>query len=401
MKKVLMVILAVFILSGSCYAAEEVHFEVETMDFDEQNPPKELEYFGKEDGYITTINNEQFYVNNYKRYYDYQKLYSRDVFEFFKETLGYFPWGASALFQYEKTENGYIACTPAYRINMQNMGWTSAGDIIYLYDNNLNLIGEMDFSTPDFFSHIRSVDYINGNYIVELVNGGRTRNEPIYRSYKMSVDFVNWIECENPRTLSEYEIVCEDGINFLSNRLGPYYRAYNTEQRKSYISSNGIYYLEMQFGDPYWEDDRYLYMMKPYDHTCLKTEKQPLYDRLNALKEIPCVVLNGTILGFAQPPVIEDDRMLVPMRFLFEQLGATVDWEEATMTAIAKKDDMEIQFSIDNISAEVDGKTETMDVPARLIGDKTMVPLRFLSESLDYDVQWDEDTNMAIVTTKK
>ena len=126
------------------------------------------------------------------------------------------------------------------------------------------------------------------------------------------------------------------------------------------------------------------------------------------------VELNDHILGFSQPPVTENDRTLVPMRFLLEQMGAEVTWDDATQTATATvpvtteeeiqtfglAEEKSVTFSVDNTTATVNGSAATMDVPARLINDKTMVPLRFLSENLGFDVQWDEATRTAIVTTE-
>lgn len=127
--------------------------------------------------------------------------------------------------------------------------------------------------------------------------------------------------------------------------------------------------------------------------------KQPVYDALEAQKSAPYVCVNNTILGFETPPVTESDRTLVPMRFLFEQLGADVTWDEATETATTVKNGTTISFSIDNTTATVNGAATTMDVPARLVNDKTMVPLRFLSEEMGYTVEWDEETRMATITT--
>ena len=126
------------------------------------------------------------------------------------------------------------------------------------------------------------------------------------------------------------------------------------------------------------------------------------------------VQLNDKLLGFDQPPVTENDRTLVPMRFLFDQMGATVTWDDATQTATATvpttteeeiqtfglAEEKSVAFSVDNTTATVNGSAATMDVPARLINDKTMVPLRFLSENLGFNVQWDEATRTAIVTTE-
>ena len=62
-----------------------------------------------------------------------------------------------------------------------------------------------------------------------------------------------------------------------------------------------------------------------------------------------------------------------------------------------KKYDDIISFSIDDTSANVNNTVKTMDVPARLINDKTMIPLRFLSEELGYKVEWDNKTRTAII----
>ena len=68
-----------------------------------------------------------------------------------------------------------------------------------------------------------------------------------------------------------------------------------------------------------------------------------------------------------------------------------------TKTATATLGDKEITFSIDNVNARINNKPAKMDVPARLVNGKTMVPLRFLSENMGYDVDWDADSRTAIV----
>ena len=113
--------------------------------------------------------------------------------------------------------------------------------------------------------------------------------------------------------------------------------------------------------------------------------------------DTPYIEFDGNILGFDVPPIIEDGSTLVPMRFLFEQMGADVEWDGKTKTATATLGDKEITFSIDNVNARINNKPAKMDVPARLINDKTMVPLRFLSENMGYDVDWDADSRTAII----
>ena len=110
------------------------------------------------------------------------------------------------------------------------------------------------------------------------------------------------------------------------------------------------------------------------------------------------VAVGGKLLGFSVPPVTERDRILVPMRFLFEKLGAQVTWDPETLGATAEVNGQTVTFFIDQLTAWTGGEPAEMEVPARLIQDKTMVPLRFLSESLGYTVTWDEETRTASVS---
>ncbi len=128
--------------------------------------------------------------------------------------------------------------------------------------------------------------------------------------------------------------------------------------------------------------------------------KAEVYAQLNAMKEAYYVNLDGTVLGFEQPPVVENDRTLVPMRFLFEQIGAQVEWDENTQTATATRNGDSVTFGINSLSAEVNGQAVQTDVAPKLIGDKTYVPLRFLSENLGFAVDWNEELNMATIIAK-
>ena len=111
----------------------------------------------------------------------------------------------------------------------------------------------------------------------------------------------------------------------------------------------------------------------------------------------PYIFVNNELLAFEEIPKIEDDRLLVPMRFLFEQMGAEVEWDGKAQSATAVTGDNAVTFLIDNVKATVNDKMETMDVPARLINSTTMIPLRFLSENLGYTVTWDQESNAAFI----
>ena len=110
------------------------------------------------------------------------------------------------------------------------------------------------------------------------------------------------------------------------------------------------------------------------------------------------VKVNNKLLGFDTPPVIENDRTLVPLRFIFETLGAEVDWDANTQSALVESSGNSVRFSINDTNAKVNGQVKTMDIPARLIESKTMVPLRFLSEELGFKVHWDEENRIATIS---
>lgn len=101
------------------------------------------------------------------------------------------------------------------------------------------------------------------------------------------------------------------------------------------------------------------------------------------------VIVDGQNVEFPdQKPSIVNDRTLVPVRGVFEKIGATVDWDDATKTVTAKKDDITIFIGIGDNTAAKNGEEVSLDVPPQLIGGRTMVPLRFISEALGCKVEW-------------
>ena len=98
------------------------------------------------------------------------------------------------------------------------------------------------------------------------------------------------------------------------------------------------------------------------------------------------VYVNDAKVAFDTDPIIENSRTLVPMRAVFEALGADVSWDQATYTATAVKDDTTIVIAIGSDIMEVNDRDEALDVPAALEDDRTLVPLRAVSQALGYDV---------------
>lgn len=92
------------------------------------------------------------------------------------------------------------------------------------------------------------------------------------------------------------------------------------------------------------------------------------------------------------PPVVVDNRTLVPLRAIFEALNATLDWDGETQTVTASRGDIQISLQIGSTTAIVNGEEMTLDVAAQGIQGRTMVPARFVSEALNCSVTWDGNT---------
>lgn len=113
------------------------------------------------------------------------------------------------------------------------------------------------------------------------------------------------------------------------------------------------------------------------------------------------VTVNGSNVAFDQPPVIDNDRTLVPMRAIFEALGAEVNWNGETRTVTSTKGEMKISLAIDGDKMQVGEKEVTLDVPAKIINDRTMVPVRAVSEALKCNVEWDGEVRQVIITSEE
>jgi hypothetical protein len=100
------------------------------------------------------------------------------------------------------------------------------------------------------------------------------------------------------------------------------------------------------------------------------------------------------------PPQIVGGRTLVPARAILEAVGATVEWDAATKTATGTKNDTVVKIVIGSKTAYVNDESKTLDVPAQIINNRTMLPARFVSEALNCTVTWDSKTRTAAVADK-
>ena len=98
------------------------------------------------------------------------------------------------------------------------------------------------------------------------------------------------------------------------------------------------------------------------------------------------------------PSVIIDDRTLVPVREVFELLGGTVNWNAEDKKVSVSIDNNSVELTINNNVAIVNGEEKQLDVPAKIINNKTMVPVRFISENCGLKVEWNGESKTVFIS---
>ncbi|NLB81273.1 MAG: MBL fold metallo-hydrolase [Clostridiaceae bacterium] len=113
------------------------------------------------------------------------------------------------------------------------------------------------------------------------------------------------------------------------------------------------------------------------------------------------VLVNDNIIDFAEQPFVENGRTLVPIRAVFEALGAEVGWDENTQSIMCKKNDVCVSLTIGNNIALINNELTQLDAAPKIINGSTMVPVRFVAESLDCFVGWQELTGTVYIADNK
>ncbi len=108
--------------------------------------------------------------------------------------------------------------------------------------------------------------------------------------------------------------------------------------------------------------------------------------------------VNGQRLYPDAPPILSNDRTLVPVRGIFEKLGADVEWYDDQKIAVVNYNNTTINLQVDNPVASINGVQKQMDVPPMIYNNRTMIPLRFIAENLGMSVQWVGEANLATIT---
>lgn len=118
----------------------------------------------------------------------------------------------------------------------------------------------------------------------------------------------------------------------------------------------------------------------------------------------PNMTVNGTekpIDENGTSPVIVNDRTLLPIRAVIEEMGGAVEWDGETQTVLLAYGGDIITLAIDNETAFLNDNAQTLDTAPTIINDRTMLPIRFIAESFRFDVNWVQDEQKVIITSVK
>lgn len=113
------------------------------------------------------------------------------------------------------------------------------------------------------------------------------------------------------------------------------------------------------------------------------------------------IIIDDVNQSYDQMPQILNGRTLVPLRGIFEALGAKVEWVDETKTIIGSKGQNTVVLQVESTSAVMNNKNITLDVAPKIINSRTMVPVRFISEALGAEVQWVDETKTVVITSNE
>jgi hypothetical protein len=150
-----------------------------------------------------------------------------------------------------------------------------------------------------------------------------------------------------------------------------------------------------------------LYILDPRKHpdlrpflniTTTSTTERPATGSQTRPADDIAVRLDGRYLAFDVPPQMISGRTMVPLRAIFEALGATVNWNQAAQTVTATRGDVTVSLTIGSNVLLRNGQEIPLDVPAQVVSGRTLVPTRAVAESFGAGVNWDGPARTVVIT---
>ena len=244
---------------------------------------------------------------------------------------------------------------------------TASGDKICTYNNG---------KVVEAWGWVYGISYVKGKNLLNILGG----HMDVYFDHIYKIENGEFVQIHK----GDYGAEDNSNVKFDENDM-PIYK-YEWDGKKVSKSE-----YESLLNSTYNQ-----YMPKyAYEETCGESE---IFNKIANYKSEKTtyitVILNGNKLTFSENPYIENGTTMVPMRAIFEALGASVNYDTETKAITATKGSTVIKLFANSDTATVNGKEVTLMSPVANKNGTTMVPLRLVSEALGAEVSWDAESKI-------
>ena len=109
------------------------------------------------------------------------------------------------------------------------------------------------------------------------------------------------------------------------------------------------------------------------------------------------VELNGEEVAFDQGPILVDEKPMIPLRAVFEKMGASVSWDNSTETVVAMCKDTIVMLQIGNEKLFKLDEVIVLETAPMLVNDRTLIPIHAISDIWGCDIEWNSETNEVVI----
>ncbi|MBQ7951074.1 MAG: hypothetical protein IJ278_05080 [Clostridia bacterium] len=245
---------------------------------------------------------------------------------------------------------------------------------------------------PKVYPQIKAIMYFDKRIPEEVNDYALSDNPELAKEYLEEIHHSYFIHGSQSNAPTAFHKIT-DSVSVTENTFtfGVYPHVYKNASPKVDVYFDGYYITSLV-------EPHYLATLDVSNETAGKHQLKLVIDgviereyQLDVIKPIR-LYLNENELHSDVAPVIVDGRTLVPVRIISENLKAKVDWNAEAREVTVSKDGTNIVLGIDYPFVTVNGETEAIDVAPQIIDNRTMVPIRFLSEKFNLEVLWDDVT---------